>query len=117
MDLDTLRSACLALPAAMEEIKWEHNLVFSVAGKMFCITHMEPDAPFSCKVADDRFEELLLVPGIVPAPYLARARWVQVSPGCVWKAGQKLDLMRESYQLICAKLSRKIRSELGLSSP
>ncbi|MFN2457310.1 MAG: MmcQ/YjbR family DNA-binding protein [Chitinophagaceae bacterium] len=58
MDIEQLRSFCLRLPAVTEDIKWHNDLVFSVGGKMFCATSLEP--PFKCsfKVPDEEFEEL-----------------------------------------------------------
>lgn len=114
MDLEVLRNACLALPGVQETIKWEHNLVFTIGEKMFCITDTVGNSPFSCKVADERFEELLQVPGIQAAPYLARARWVLVTPACGWKPSQKLDLVRDSYRLVRARLPKKVKTGLGL---
>jgi hypothetical protein len=32
MDIDQLRAICTALPAVTEDIKWGHDLVFSVGG-------------------------------------------------------------------------------------
>ncbi|TCJ19053.1 hypothetical protein EPD60_01150 [Flaviaesturariibacter flavus] len=114
MELEVLRNACLVLKGAQEEIKWEHDLAYTIGGKMFCVTSIEGPHSFSCKVPDERFEELTQVPGIEPAPYLARAKWVLVTPECNWKTSQKLDLARESYRLVGAKLTKKQKTELGL---
>lgn len=38
MSIDWIRERCLALPHVTEDVKWETNLVFSVAEKMFAIT-------------------------------------------------------------------------------
>ncbi|GAB4091964.1 MmcQ/YjbR family DNA-binding protein [Flaviaesturariibacter terrae] len=114
MDRDSLRNACLALKGVQEEIKWEHDLVYTIGGKMFCVTGMEGPVDFSVKVPDDSFEELCSVPGIEPAPYLARARWVLVTEKCSWKPSKKLELVQQSYGLVAAKLTKKARTELGL---
>ncbi|RYY40623.1 MAG: hypothetical protein EOO08_05700 [Chitinophagaceae bacterium] len=114
MHRDTLRNACLALKGVQEEIKWEHDLVYTIGTKMFCVTAMEGAVDFSVKAPDDQFDELCNEPGIVPAPYLARARWVLVTEKCSWKASRKLELVRGSYALVCAKLTKKLKTELGL---
>src|SRR5262245_64240425 len=77
MDVDWLRKTCLALPHATEQIQWGNDLLFKVHGKMFAITPLEP-APvcLSFKCSDEAFAELTERPGIIPAPYLARAKWV-----------------------------------------
>src|SRR5687768_14137276 len=79
MDIDQLRAICTSLPATTEDIKWDHDLVFSVGGKMFCVASLEP--PFTCsfKVPDEEYEELSGQDGFSPAPYMARAKWVLVS--------------------------------------
>ncbi|HEX6333868.1 MAG TPA: MmcQ/YjbR family DNA-binding protein, partial [Flavisolibacter sp.] len=79
MNIDFIRSICTKLPAATEDVKWDHDLVFSVGGKMFCAASLE--LPFTCsfKVPDEQFEEISNRQGFIPAPYLARARWVQVT--------------------------------------
>lgn len=114
MDRDTLRNACLALKGVQEEIKWEHDLVYTIGSKMFFITSMEGPVDFSVKVAEEQFDELCNIPGIEPAPYLARAKWVLITEKCSWKASKKLELVRGSYALAGAKLTKKIKTELGL---
>ena len=114
MDLEQLRSFCLNLPAVTEDVKWEHDLCFSVGGKMFCVASLDP--PFSCafKVSDELFEEMSVREGFMPAPYMARARWVKVNaPG---KLGKKewQELVKGSYEMIKGKLTKKARTELGL---
>lgn len=58
--------------------QWEDDLVFTVAGKMFCVLCVRgPRAgQLGFKVEDGRFLELTGRPGFAPAPYLARAHWV-----------------------------------------
>ena len=40
--LDWVRAFCLSLPHATEDVQWEHDLLFRIAGKMFCIANLEP---------------------------------------------------------------------------
>jgi predicted DNA-binding protein (MmcQ/YjbR family) len=37
MTLERLRTICLALPGATEQIQWGADLVFKVGGRMFCV--------------------------------------------------------------------------------
>jgi predicted DNA-binding protein (MmcQ/YjbR family) len=115
MELETLRNACLALKGSQEEVKWEHDLAYTIGGKMFCVTSIEGPHDFSCKVPDEKFEELTQVPGIEPAPYLARAKWVLVTTKCTLKPSQKLELVRESYRIVSSKLTKKQKTELGIA--
>ena len=79
MNTETLRTFCLQLAAVTEEIKWENDLVFSIGGKMFCVTSFEEPFKASFKVPDAVYEELCIREGFTSAPYLARAKWVLVS--------------------------------------
>ena len=79
MTLDGLRQICRALPGATEDVKWEKDLCFSVGGKMFAAVNLEPPHQLGFKCTPENFGELTEREGIIPAPYLARAMWVQES--------------------------------------
>jgi predicted DNA-binding protein (MmcQ/YjbR family) len=115
MNLESLQSFCLNLPAATEDIKWGHDLCFSVGGKMFCVTSLEPPMSVSFKVTDDEFGELSAREGFMPAPYMARAKWVLVTDMSVLKTKEWQSLVKQSYELIKAKLTKKLRSELDIT--
>ncbi len=66
------------------------------------------------KVDDGRFLEYTDRPGFIPAPYLARAKWVQVKDINKITATELKELIARSYQLVAMKLSKKMRCELGL---
>lgn len=114
MDIEFFRKTCLSLPAATEEVKWGNDLVFSVGGKMFCVTAFEE--PFGCsfKVRDEEFEELSMREGFIPAPYMARAKWVQVKDTKALNKKEWESYIRQSYELVKAKLTKKVRAELGI---
>jgi predicted DNA-binding protein (MmcQ/YjbR family) len=114
MDIDQLRAYCLSLPAVTEDVKWETNLVFSVGGKMFCMAGLESPLKFSFKVADEHFEELGNREGFKPAPYLARAKWVLVLVPSKLHTGEWKDFIKQSFELVKAKLPKKIKAELNI---
>lgn len=98
MNLNKAKDFCRALPGATEDVKWGSNLVFSVGAKMFMLTGVDDDADgISFKVDDDRFLELTDRPGIIPAPYLARARWVRVIDRKALSDAEAAALLRRSY--------------------
>jgi predicted DNA-binding protein (MmcQ/YjbR family) len=113
MDIDQLRSYCLSLPAVTEDIKWGNDLVFSVGERMFCIAGLETPLKFSFKVRDEEFEEMSNQEGFVPAPYMARAKWVFVTQSKLTKKEYE-HYIGQSYELVKAKLTKKVRTELGL---
>jgi len=72
-----VRKYCLSLPHVTEQVQWKIDLVFKIGGKMFALLVLEPHAiclAFKCSPED--FEELIERPGVIPAPYIARAKWV-----------------------------------------
>jgi len=104
------------LPAATQGVKWGADLVFSVGGKMFCVFLLNDGVAASCsfKVDDDRFLELTGVPGVVPAPYLARAKWVQAKSGHALAAADLDALVCRSHALVARGLTKKLQRELGV---
>ena len=110
MTLDGLRQICRTLPGVTEDVKWEHDLCFCVGGKMFVVVNLEPPHQMSFKCTPDGFAELIEREGISPAPYLARAMWVQGSElGAVIERRELEALVRASYDLVLATLPRSKR--------
>jgi predicted DNA-binding protein (MmcQ/YjbR family) len=114
MNIETLRNFCLGLPATTEDIKWGHDLCFSVGAKMFAVTGVDGPFTVSFKVTPEQFGELTAHDGIVPAPYMARNFWVLVEKEeqlseTEWKA-----YLQQSYELVKSKLPKKLQKELGL---
>lgn len=114
---DAQRALSATLPAATEDVKWGADLVHSVGGKMFVVYLLDGQGvarSCSFKVDDDRFLELTAVPGVTPAPYLARAKWVQVKHPHGLAAADLDALIRRSHALVAAGLTKKLQRELGL---
>jgi predicted DNA-binding protein (MmcQ/YjbR family) len=114
MNVDWLRELCLSFPGATEQIQWGSDLLFKVGGKMFAATPLEP-APvcLSFKASPENFVELTERPHIIPAPYLARAQWVALETRDAVPRDELAGLLRESYELVAAKLPKKIRESLS----
>lgn len=108
MNIEKFRTLCLAFPGATEQIQWGADLVFKVSGRMFAVAATEPLAHvLSFKCSDEGFAELLEVDGVVPAPYLARAKWVALERFDVLSDREIQDRIAEAYRLVFAKLTRK----------
>lgn len=113
MELETMRQFCLSLPAVTEDVKWDVHLAFCIGGKMFLIADLEEPFGYAFKADEEEFGELIQRNGIVPAPHLARAKWVKMANNALGAAELK-DQVRKSYELIKAKLTKKLRAELGI---
>ena len=114
MNIEMLREICSSLTAVTEDVKWGNDLVFSVGDKMFCVASLEP--PFSCsfKVPDDEFDELSNQNGFMPAPYMARAKWVLVTDPSNLNKKEWEQYIKQSYELVKIKLTKKLREKLGI---
>lgn len=118
MNVDQLRELCLSFPGATEQIQWGNDLLFKVGGKMFAVTPLEPAPVFlSFKASPENFAELTERPHIIPAPYLARAQWVALETRDAVPRNELAALLRESYDLVAAKLPKKIRESLSGATP
>src|SRR5215467_11700689 len=114
MDAEGLRKLCLSFPGTTEQIQWGYDLVFKVGGKMFAVTPLEP-APvcLSFKASPEKFAELTERQNIIPAPYLARAQWVALQTRDAVAREELAGLLRESYEMIFAKLPKKAREAIA----
>lgn len=115
MDQTRLRGLIAAWPGTDAETKWEDDLCFMVAGKMFCVLCVggRDIGRLSFKVEDERFLEFTDRPGFAPAPYLARAHWVTVADPGAQDPAELEALVRRAYELVRAKLSKKLQRELA----
>ena len=112
--VESVRKLCLCFPHATEQVQWGYDLVFKIGGKMFAITPLEPAPVFlTFKATDESFAELTERQGIIPAPYLARAKWVALERADAVSPQELASLLRLSYDLVFARLSRKTRDALA----
>jgi predicted DNA-binding protein (MmcQ/YjbR family) len=117
LDVDWVRDLCLSFPHATEQITWGIDLTFRINGKIFAVTVLEPAKVwFSFKCSAENFAELTERAGIIPAPYMARAQWVALETKDALQKEELAVLLRESFDLVFAKLPRKTR-ELLLQPP
>ena len=109
--LAKVKKHCASLPGATWDIKWGADLCYSVGGKMFAVMceKGEHANTLSFKVDDHRFLELTDRDGFIPAPYLARAKWVHVKDVRKVSEEELKPLLTRSYELIAAKLPRSKR--------
>lgn len=112
MNIESLRTLCLSLPGVTEDIKWGNDLCFLVGEKMFCATAADTDGGASFKVRDEEFEEMTTREGIIPAPYLARAKWVYVLDFSRITDAEWEHYVRQSYELVKANLPKNLRENL-----
>ena len=116
MRLAHLKSTALALPHTTLVKQWGECLVFKVAGKMFLLLALDGETldavVFKCTPAE--FDELTAIDGLAQAPYFAKRHWVRVADLAALPPAELDRRLRRSYDLVVAKLTKKLRAELGL---
>jgi predicted DNA-binding protein (MmcQ/YjbR family) len=114
MNIDFVRSYCLSLPGATEGIQWDNDLLFRIAGKIFAVVSLElsPNR-LSFKCTPEEFAELIEREGIIPAPYMARNKWVTVQGFNILSKSETERLIRNSYDMVLAKLPKKVQAEFA----
>ena len=109
-----IRKLCLGFPGAIESIQWGGERVFKVGGKMFAVIGAERTADaMSFKASDESFRLLTTLPGLVPAPYLARAQWVKIAPLSSLPGKDLEAYLRRAYEIVAAALPKKARDALA----
>lgn len=111
--VDVVEAFCLSLPGARLSVQWGGARVFKIGEKMFAmLAGMSRGAPEVWFKASD-FSYILMIeqPGIRPAPYLARAKWVAVALDALPQADLEAYLA-EAHRLVLAKLTRAQRAEI-----
>ncbi len=114
MDVEELQRLCRDLPGTTEDLKWGHNLVFSVSGKMYALISFDEDPPrVAFKTEPAMFEALTHQDGIIPAPYLARAHWVTLLHPEVLPDEALEEHVLESYRLVFERLTKKAQRQIS----
>lgn len=103
----------LSLPAATLVRQWRDDSVAKVGGRGFCLLDRDPGEVW-LKVSDMAYDLLTELEGIRPAPYFARAGWVAISHPSPLSEDEIKSYIVEAHRLVAAKLTRKLRAELGL---
>lgn len=111
--MDWLRRYCLSLPHSSEKIQWGSDLVFKIGEKMYAVVALEPGGVWlSFKCTPEDFADLTERPGIIPAPYLARASWVALEREDALPPAEIKRLVRLAYQTVREKLPQRVKTHL-----
>lgn len=113
MDHESVRAFCLSLPHVTEDVQWGADLLFRIGNKMFAVLALEQGHCLSFKCTPEMFAELTERDGIVPAPYVARYHWVALEHFGALKDSELKPLLRNSYEMVLAKLPKKTRARLS----
>ena len=111
-----LEKFLLAFPGATLSIQWGDDHVFKVGGKMFAVLG-PPDNKLrglSFKAGEASFAILTKQKAIIPAPYLARAYWVQLEKLSALSDKELKAYLTRAHTIVAFSLSKKKRASLGI---
>lgn len=109
---EEVEALAMSQPAATKVVQWGDADVYKVGGKVFAICGLAGGLSF--KVSEIGFEVLTSDGGPGrQAPYLAKGHWVLVDLDNV-EAQEVAGWIAASHSLIAAKLTRRLRTELGI---
>lgn len=114
--IDWVRDFCLSLPHTTEDVQWEHDLLFRIAGKIYCVANLEPGlspTKLAFKCTPETFAELVELEGIIPAPYMARNHWVAMTDLNALRQDEIKEFVRRSYFLVRERLPKKTQAQLS----
>ena len=121
MDVDAVKEHCSRLPGTASRLFGPPSnvLVYYVGGRKFAyFKTSEPEKwRFSICTTPERFLELTDVPGIKPARYMARFRWVTIVDVGTVPADYLQELIAWSYTKALSTLSQRRRSAMRLAVP
>ena len=120
MDRDAFDAYCGSLKATTHVVQWGGSSVWKVGGKIFAICSSWGEGShnrISFKCSDLGYTILCEQDGIVPAPYLARAKWVQIEDPGAMSDDELKRYIETAYVIVMGKLTRAQRADLGLELP
>jgi len=105
---------CLALPGAtLDHPFGDHHDAYRIGGKMFVMVGEQGGVSF--KVSDIAYEVLTEDGRARPAPYLARAKWVNLPSPAAWPEDELAEHFAIAHRIVAARLTKKQRATLGIS--
>ena len=121
MNAERAREFLLRLPHVTETQQWG-GIVFwvgdkAIGGKMFVMVN--PDAgeglAISYPAGEERFNELLELEGLRPAPYLARIFWIAAERWDVFRDREWQEQLTVAHEITFAKLAARTKAVLAMS--
>lgn len=114
MNIEHFREYCIAKKGVTEEFPFdETTLVFKVMGKMFALTGIENFNSINLKCDPEKALELRAsYPAITPGYHMSKKHWNTVIIDGSLPLDFITELIDESYNLVVAKLTKKLQDEL-----
>ena len=115
MDIESFRVYCLAKAGVTEELPFDNQtLVFKVMGKMFALTDVDLFASINLKC--DPEEAAVLreqYSAVIPGYHMSKKHWNTVMMDGSVSDALVRQWIDNSYDLVAAKLPKKLQEELA----
>ena len=114
MILDHFRKFCLSFKGTTEDLPFNENtLAFKVLGKMFALTNLENFEFVNLKCDSERAIELREeFMEVSPAYHMSKKHWNAVRVDGAISDKQLKEWITDSYNLVVAKMPKKIKAQL-----
>lgn len=115
MNLEKLQTYCLSLPGTAEGFPFgETTLVFTVMGKLFALVDVDSFESINLKCDPEEVEELReRYEAVLPGYHMNKKHWNTILFDGSIPDSLLLEWVKNSYDLVVAKLPKKSREELG----
>ena len=113
MDREGIGRACLALPhVTLDHPFGDGHDAYRIGGKMFVMVGEMGGVSF--KASDIAYEVLTESGRARPAPYLARAKWVNLPDPAAWPDDELAEHFAIARRIVGSKLPKKTRAALDI---
>ncbi len=114
MNIEELRDYCLSLKGVEEKMPFDDKtLVFTVKGKMFCLTDIEDYEFVNLKCNPEKAVELReQYCEVTPGYHMNKRHWNSVKPAGKITSRLMKQWILDSYHLVIAGLPKKMQKEL-----
>jgi predicted DNA-binding protein (MmcQ/YjbR family) len=115
MNIEDFRNYCISKKGAQEDFPFgEETLVMKVMGKIFALANL--DGPLSINLKCDPEKAIELreqFPSIRPGYHMDKKHWNTVDMDGSVPTKRIKELIDHSYELVAAKLPKKLKEELN----
>lgn len=121
MTRDEFDAYCGSLKATTHVVQWGNASVWKIGGKIFAVcsswgekTGEGTGQRISFKCSDMAYALLTEEENIAPAPYLGRAKWVQLQTEDAMSDDDIRGYIAHAHDIVAGKLTKAQRAELGI---
>ena len=116
MNIEEFRAYCLSFKGTTEELPFdEKTLVFKVMGKMFALTNIDLFERINIKCNPEKAIELReQYEAVIPGYHMSKKHWNTILLDSSINDKIIYNWVRDSYNLVVAKLTKKQQKELEL---